>query len=100
MNIKAVNNGDQTTLYLSGRLDTPGAESLKKALKEAAEENPQEISLDFEEVDYVGSACVGKLIGFYKEFSARKGKISISNLSQDVLELFRAVKLDKLFKIQ
>lgn len=99
MNIKVAKEEDKTTVYLSGSVDIPGAESLKKALNQIADDNPGEVVIDFDEVNFIGSSGIGKLLLFYKKFTAKGGKVSIINLNKEISALFKAIKLDKLFNI-
>jgi anti-sigma B factor antagonist len=99
MNIKVANEGNKTTVFLSGSVDIPGAESLKKALNQISDENPEEVIIDFEEVNFIGSSGIGKLLLFYKKFTSKGGKVSILNLNKEITALFKAIKLDKLFNI-
>ncbi|MGE5340163.1 MAG: STAS domain-containing protein [Candidatus Omnitrophota bacterium] len=99
MNIKVANEGNKTTVFLSGSIDIPGAESLKKALNQISDENPEEVCIDFEEVNFIGSSGIGKLLLFYKKFTSKGGKVSIVNLNKEITALFKAIKLDKLFNI-
>lgn len=99
MNIKVAKEENKTTVYLSGSVDIPGAESLKKALNQIADDNPREVVIDFEEVNFIGSSGIGKLLLFYKKFTAKGGKVSIINLNKEISALFKAIKLDKLFNI-
>jgi anti-sigma B factor antagonist len=99
MNIKVAKEEDKTTVYLSGSVDIPGAESLKKALNQIADDNPKEVVIDFDEVNFIGSSGIGKLLLFYKKFTAKGGKVSIINLNKEISALFKAIKLDKLFNI-
>jgi anti-sigma B factor antagonist len=99
MNIKVANEGNKTTVFLSGSIDIPGAESLKKALNQISDENPEEVSINFEEVNFIGSSGIGKLLLFYKKFTSKGGKVSIVNLNKEITALFKAIKLDKLFNI-
>jgi len=99
MNIKIDSEGEKITVFLSGSIDIPGAESLKKALNEIAEKNPREVVIDFDEVNFIGSSGIGKLLLFYKKFTAKGGKVLIVNLNKEITALFKAIKLDKLFNI-
>lgn len=99
MNIRIANEGEQTTVYLSGSIDIPGAESLKKAFHQIAENNPKEVCIDFDEVNFIGSSGIGKLLLFYKKFTSKGGKVQIINLNKEIKALFKAIKLDKLFNL-
>ena len=99
MNIKVVNEGSKTTVFLSGSIDIPGAESLKKALNQISEETPEEVCINFEEVNFIGSSGIGKLLMFYKKVTSKGGRVTIMNLNKEITALFKAIKLDKLFNI-
>ena len=99
MNIRIANEGEKTTVYLSGSIDIPGAENLKKAFNQIAENNPKQVCIDFDEVNFIGSSGIGKLLLFYKKFTSKGGKVRILNLNKEIKALFKAIKLDKLFNI-
>jgi len=100
MDVKTVSKGEKTTLYLSGCIDIPGAENLKKVLNQVIEDDSKEVSIDFKDVNFIGSSGIGKLLLFYKKFTSQGGTVLILNLNKEISALFKAIKLDKLFKIQ
>ncbi len=99
MNVKTNVDGKKTYMAVSGSIDIPGAERLKKSLTKVLESDSNEIVIDYEEVNFIGSSGIGKLLLFYKNFTARGGRISITNLNKEITMLFKAIKLDKLFNI-
>lgn len=100
MNIKINHEGEKAIVFLSGSIDIPGAESLKKSLTQILEnEETKEVSIDFEGVNFIGSSGIGKLLLFYKNFTSKSGRVRIINLNKEITALFKAIKLDKLFNI-
>ena len=100
MNIKINHEGEKAIVFLSGSIDIPGAESLKKSLTQILEnEEAKEVSIDFEGVNFIGSSGIGKLLLFYKNFTSKGGRVRIINLNKEITALFKAIKLDKLFNI-
>jgi len=99
MNIKVSKEGQKSVVFLSGSIDIPGAENLKKSLGEVIESGVTEVTIDFKEVNFIGSSGIGKLLIFYKNFTSKNGKINIANLNKEITALFKAIKLDQLFKI-
>lgn len=99
MNVKLTVDGTKTLMEVSGSVDIPGAEYLKKSLTKVLESDTTETTVDFNEVSFIGSSGIGKLLLFYKNFTAKGGKISIVNLNKEITMLFKAIKLDKLFNI-
>jgi anti-anti-sigma factor len=100
MDIKISSEQEQTTLYLSGNIDIPGSETLKGVLSQIIEDGSVKyVILDFENVSFIGSCGVGRLLLFYKKFSLKGGKIRITNLNEELTGIFCTLNLDKLFKI-
>ncbi|NIM14451.1 MAG: anti-sigma factor antagonist [Candidatus Aminicenantes bacterium] len=99
MHVKTSLEGKKTLMAVSGSIDIPGAEQLKKSLTKVLDSDSDEIIIDFEEVNFIGSSGIGKLLLFYKNFTAKGGRITIVNLNKEITMLFKAIKLDKLFNI-
>ncbi|HLP59359.1 MAG TPA: STAS domain-containing protein [Candidatus Deferrimicrobium sp.] len=100
MTIKVAKEGERTTVFLSGTIDIPAGESLKKTLNEIAQDvKIKEITIDFKQVDSIGSSAIGALLLSHKEFTARGIKFTIINLNKEIKSLFKIIKLDKIFKI-
>lgn len=55
--------------------------------------------VNFEKVKYMSSAVLGKLITLNKMVAAEKGKLKFCCIHPSVMEIFKIMKLDKLFKI-
>ncbi len=55
--------------------------------------------LNFEQVEYLSSAALGKLITLNKKVRAAKGELRLCKIHPDIAEVFRITKLDKLFDI-
>lgn len=99
MNIKVTKEDTKSTVFLSGSIDIPGAENLKRTFSEIIDSETKVVTVDFKEVNFIGSSGIGKLLIFYKNFTAKGGKIHIVNLNKEITALFRAIKLDQLFAI-
>ncbi len=99
MNIKVDSRGATTTIYVSGRIDIPGAERLKQTFDQVARSNPQKVILDFGGVNFIGSSGIGKLLSFGQGLASRGGRAQIVNLNKEIKAVFASAKLDKLFDI-
>ena len=99
MELNIQQEGDSVRFEIDGIIDEPGAESLKNRFKELNIETIRELVLDFANVGYIGSAGVGKLLMFYKELSAKGGKMRIENASGIVQELLTITKMDTVFSV-
>ncbi len=99
MEIRASQEGGTARMSLSGKIDEYGSEELKRRFYELQPATVSELVLDFKGVTYIGSACIGKLLLFYKEMFDVDGKIRIINASPSVYEMLKVVKLDSIMSV-
>lgn len=59
----------------------------------------QKILLNLENVNFMSSAMIGKLILFGKKCAASKIDLRISNINPNIKEVFDLMKLEKVFKL-
>ena len=59
----------------------------------------RKLLLDFQVVEYMSSAMLGKLIQLHKRCKADKIKLKFSGISKNPLDVFKITRLDKLFEI-
>ncbi|MGD9720910.1 MAG: STAS domain-containing protein [Pirellulales bacterium] len=55
--------------------------------------------VDFQFVEYMSSAMLGKLVQLHKRCKADKIKLKFCGISNNPLEVFKITRLDKLFEI-
>jgi anti-anti-sigma factor len=60
---------------------------------------PDNVLINFEDVNFFSSAAINKLIVLEKRVRARGGKIRLSNLAPVVRDLFSYTNLDSMFQI-
>ncbi len=57
------------------------------------------IILDFNDVTYLSSATLGKLISLHKKTRKVSGHLRLCNLASDIVEVFSLTSLDKFFSL-
>lgn len=62
-------------------------------------DGPRKIVLNFQNVEYISAAFLGKPITFSKSLNAAGGKLRFCCVCPDVNEVFKITKLNKLFDI-
>ncbi|WP_071026143.1 STAS domain-containing protein [Peptoniphilus raoultii] len=90
---------DSLILSLFGELDVYSTPKFKEEVKSAYEENKLNIILDCKNLEYMDSTGLGSLIYLLKIVNEDNKKISIKNLSKQILKLFKITKLDEIFEI-
>ena len=57
------------------------------------------IVINFENIKFLSSAVLGKLISLNKRLAAEKGRLAFCLIREDILQVFRITRLDKLIPI-
>ena len=99
MNISKTQNGEKTTLTLSGRLDTTTAPILQEALIPELD-TAKHIELDFTELAYVSSAGLRVLLMGEKTAKAKGGKQTLVNVSAEIMEVFDMTGFTEILHIE
>ena len=86
MTIQQIRNGNALTIALEGRLDTMTAPELEAALKTALE-GVEELTFDFEKLDYISSAGLRVLLAAQKTMN-RQGSMKVKNANEIIMEIF------------
>lgn len=97
------NYGHQNgTLNISiiGAVDNENAEELKNKFQELMSKDFSEAIFDFTYVPFITSSGIGKLLIFYKNAVSKGKKMRIKGINENLLELFKSIKLDQLFPIE
>lgn len=58
-----------------------------------------DIILDFDLVEYLSSAALGKLITMHKKVCTAGGKLVLCNIHKDILEVFQLTRLDQVLTL-
>lgn len=58
------------------------------------------ILLNFSNVEFLSSSALGKLIGLDKQVKQQDGKLRMSNIRPEIMEVFTITRLNKLFDIK
>ncbi len=80
-------------------LDELSIRELGEQLREVADGPNVRVLLNFQNVEHLSSAALGMLITLDKLIKEQKGKLKLSNINQQILEVFKITRLNKLFEI-
>lgn len=86
MTIEIKRNSEQTTIELTGRLDTTTAPALDKTINTDVE-GTKNLVLDFKSLEYISSAGLRVLLGAQKKMQ-KIGSMKVINVCEDVMEVF------------
>lgn len=100
MEFKKKQMGDVVKIELLGGIDNDGSEILKKEFTAILEEEFSEVQVDMFNVPFITSSGIGKFLLFYKNVISKGRKLKIVKINDELLELFKSIKLDKLIPIE
>ena len=98
MEIHEIKNGNALTLALDGRLDTMTAPKLDETLKNLPED-VNELTLDFEKLEYISSAGLRVLLSAQKKMQA-KGGMKVLHVNEIVMEIFEVTGFCDILSIE
>jgi anti-sigma B factor antagonist len=94
--------GDVTVVKFVDKkiLDETGIQELGAELFSLIEhDNRRSILLNFESVDFLSSAALGKLITLDRKMKTAQGRLKMCSIRPEILEVFQITKLNKVFDI-
>ncbi len=80
--------------------DPVRVEQLGKELESIAASEAKDLKIDFDNVKFLSSAALSKLVVFEKRLRARGGTLRLSNLRPEVRDVFNLTRLDSVFHIE
>ncbi|MBO7303915.1 MAG: STAS domain-containing protein [Clostridia bacterium] len=86
MKIEIKRNAEETTVELSGRLDTTTAPALDKTINGDVE-GTKSLILDFKCLEYISSAGLRVLLAAQKKMQ-KIGSMKVINVCEEVMEVF------------
>ena len=95
--------GDVTVVRFNDRkiLDEAGILQFGAELFSLVEQdNRKSILLNFDGVEFLSSAALGKLITLDRKVKSHKGRLKMSNIRPEILDVFAVTKLNKVFDIR
>jgi anti-anti-sigma factor len=81
-------------------LDELNVQQLGQELAELVEkEYMVKMVINFGKIKFLSSAVLGKLISLNKKIAAQKGRLAFCEINEDIMQVFKITRLDKLIPI-
>ena len=90
--------GELLIVELPENLVANNIKEFKKVVEPHIDTNPM-IVLDFSQVGIVDSLGIGTILSILKRVKAHKGDLKLYNVDEDLVDLFRLMRLDRVFDI-
>ena len=88
--------GEEGSIFIAGRLDAAQTEKAQ-AFLDSVEGSA---TVDFSRLDYISSAGLGVLLKVQKRLMAANNELTLVDLNNHILDVFRYAGLDRVFKIE
>ncbi|WP_026651894.1 STAS domain-containing protein [Butyrivibrio proteoclasticus] len=98
MTIKKIENGDELTIALEGRLDTTTAPELDDMLKTTLG-SVKELNFDFSKLEYISSAGLRVLLSAQKVMN-KQGSMLVKNVGEEIKEIFEVTGFTDILNIE
>jgi anti-sigma B factor antagonist len=91
--------GNVVVIALSGRLDLSSGGKLKDEIKTILSTGKPSIHLNLKNVEFVNSSGLGALVSIMKETRVHRGRLTLSDMTDYVREIFDITQLSHIFEI-
>ncbi len=99
MEIKQTSEDKYITLQPKGELDANSSVHLDEVIQKLIENDQVNIHVNFQDVEYISSAGMGVFISYIDEIKHKGGKIILSQLSENVKDVFELLGLNQIIPI-
>lgn len=99
MNIETQSVGNILVVTpLNRRLDAAVSSQFKEEIQTMIAQGAHHILLDFSQVDFIDSSCLGALVSLLKTLQD-KGELALCSLNSNIHSMFKLTRMDKIFII-
>lgn len=98
MTIQESKEGSKLTVRVEGRLDTTTAPELEEKLKGLLED-VTDLTLDFENLDYISSAGLRVLLSTQKTMN-KQGEMKVTKVGAPIMEIFEVTGFSDILTIE
>jgi len=99
MEYKEEEKGSILILRIEGRLDAITSPVLDEKITSLIDSGKHLLMLDLEKVDYLSSAGLRLLLSALKKLEGIKGKMAVTSVQDDVMELIKMAGFDQVLKL-
>ena len=92
-------HGKVQLLHLSGSLDMYSFSRLESQINSFFQQGQYWIVLDCRDLDYIGSAGLGALIGFAKQAREHSGDVKLLNVPERVFKIIELLGFSKVLQV-
>lgn len=92
-------NGDETTIQISGKLDVLTAPEMAPIIEDLVTEQRRRVTVDLSNLELIDSSGVAVIVGLYKRVRAAGGEVKVTGARDQPLAIFKLLRMDKVFQL-
>jgi anti-sigma B factor antagonist len=93
-------DGDETTLRISGVLDAVTAPNIRRTIDAIVAEQRNPVTVELSGLRMIDSSGVGVIVSLYKRCNAFGGQVHLAGLRDQPLSIFKLLRLDRVFRLE
>lgn len=91
--------GDQITLTINGRLDTPNSKAFEESIQPILQDEKPDVCIDCANLEYISSSGLRQFLTLLKHVRSVNGTMKIENLNPEVKEVFDMTGFSGIFNL-
>ena len=95
-----INNSEKKTVKPENDIVASMAKDFREKLLEIVESGTKDLTINHANVNMVDSMGLGVLIATHNSIKKAKGKLTITNVSEDIYKLFKTMRLNQHFEVK
>jgi len=99
MSFTRSDDGDTTTIHMSGKLEVDTAQEFRTLADALVAEGRRHFTLDMSGLDEIDSTGVAAVVFLYKHAREAGGDVRIAGIRDQPLAIFRLLRFDKVFDL-
>ncbi|MBN2810074.1 MAG: STAS domain-containing protein [Deltaproteobacteria bacterium] len=97
--MKTTNHGDHTTITLEGDFTSDLLNDFRSAIQQEIQSGCTSFTVDFKDTVIIDSMGIGCLVATYNTLKQKGGDIQLSNVPENLRDVFQVMRLDRILSI-
>lgn len=100
MDVFIIEQDSKTVVTIDGRIDTTNAKDFEMKIKPLLDDSHKDIEVDCAKMIYISSSGLRVFLTMQKSVMASKGKLTLKNMNDGILEVFKMTGFASIFTIE
>ncbi len=97
--MQTTNNGENVTIALEGDFTSDLINDFRVAIQQEIEDGRTSFTIDFTDTVIIDSMGIGCLVATYNTLKQKGGEMQLSNVPENLRDVFQVMRLDRILSI-